>query len=58
MDSLLEFPELGPTRNDLFAGCRNLSVNQHVIFYRIDGDVIVVGRVLHPSQDPVGKVVL
>jgi toxin ParE1/3/4 len=56
LSSLIEYPELGPPRDDLFPGCRNLVVGQHVIFYRLDGEVIVVGRVLHSSQDPVGKV--
>jgi toxin ParE1/3/4 len=56
MRSLLDHPELGPARDDLYPGCRGLLVEQHVVFYRIADDQIVVGRVLHTSQDPAGKV--
>jgi toxin ParE1/3/4 len=54
--SLLDYPELGPPRNDLFPGCRNLPLEHHVVYYHLDGDEIVIGRVLHSSQDPTGKV--
>jgi toxin ParE1/3/4 len=57
MRSLLDYPELGPLRDDLYLGCRSLAAEQHVIFYRVIGDEIVVGRVLHGSQEPVGKVI-
>lgn len=56
MRSLLDYPELGPSRNDLFLGCRSLATEEHVIFYRVIGDEIIVGRVLHDSQQPAGKV--
>lgn len=56
MRSLLDYPELGPPRDDLFHGCRNLLMEYHVVYYHIDGDEIIVGRVLHDSQNPVGKV--
>jgi plasmid stabilization system protein ParE len=56
MRSLLDYPELGPPRDDPFSGCRNLPLEHHVVFYHIAGNEIVVGRVLHSSQDPSGKV--
>ena len=56
MRSLLIYPELGPSRNDLFPGCRNLAINEHVVFYTIADNEIVVLRVLHGNQDPSGKV--
>lgn len=56
LNSLLDYPQLGPTRDDLFVGCRNLLVAHHIIYYRIVDDVIIVGRVLHRSQNPFGKV--
>jgi len=54
--SLLDYPELGPSRDDLFPGCRNLPLEYHVVYYHLDGDEIIVGRVLHSSQNPVGRV--
>ncbi len=56
MRSLLDYPELGPPRDDLFPGCRNLLVERHIVYYRITNDAIIVGRVLYSSQDPTGKV--
>jgi toxin ParE1/3/4 len=56
MRSLLDYPELGASRDDLFPGCRNLPVEHHVVFYHVVDDEIVVGRILHTSQDPTGKV--
>jgi len=58
MNALRTFPELGPTRDDIYPGCRILSVEQHNVFYRVADDEVVVGRVLHASQDPTGKVTL
>lgn len=54
--SLLDYPERGMSRDDLSPGCRSLVVERHVVFYRIAGEQIIVGRVLHGSQDPAGKV--
>jgi plasmid stabilization system protein ParE len=54
--TLVDFPELGSMRDDLFLGCRNLLVERHVVYYQIRGDEIIVGRVFHISQNPEGKV--
>jgi toxin ParE1/3/4 len=56
MRSLLDYPERGLPRDDLYRGCRSLPVEQHVVFYSLDDDKIVVDRVLHTSQEPTGKV--
>jgi toxin ParE1/3/4 len=58
MESLREFPESGPTRDEIAPGCRILTVEQHILYYRFDEyeNAIVVGRVLHGSQDPRGRV--
>jgi toxin ParE1/3/4 len=58
MDSLREFPELGPARSEVAPGCRILAVEQHIIYYRLEEEQneIVVGRLLHGSQDPTGRV--
>lgn len=55
---LLDFPELGHVRDDLYPGCRAFTAEQHVIFYRITENEIVISRVLHGSQDPTSKVSL
>ena len=56
MRKLLDFPELGQPRDDLFPGCRSLRAEQHVIFYQITEGEIIVGRVLHVRQEAAGKV--
>ena len=48
---LLSYPESGPLRSDLFPGCRIRPVEQHVIYYRVDGDLIRIVRVLHGKMD-------
>lgn len=54
---LRDFPELGPSRDDLFPGCRGLQVEQHVLYYHQPRPTtIVVVRILHVRQEPVGNV--
>lgn len=48
---LLRFPESGRLRPDYFPGCRIRPIEQHVIYYRIDGDTIRIVRVLHGKMD-------
>ena len=54
--SLRDYPERGRRRDELYAGCRSLPVEQHVVFYYLTDDEIVVDRVLHGNQDATGKV--
>ena len=56
MRSLVERPELGRTRDEVYSGCRSLVIERHVVYYRIAENEIIVGRVLHSSQDHTGKV--
>jgi toxin ParE1/3/4 len=56
MRSLLDHPELGRSHDELFPGYRSLVVEQHVVYCRIEDEAIAVGRILHSSQDPTGKV--
>jgi toxin ParE1/3/4 len=56
MRKLLDYPEMGPARDDLFPGCRSVRVEQHVVYYQVTATEIVVGRVLHFRQDATGKV--
>lgn len=55
MRSLFDHPERGRARDEFYAGCRSLMVEQHVIYYYLTDDAIVVDRVLHGSQDPADK---
>jgi len=55
MRSLLDHPERGRPRDEFYAGCRSLVVEQHVVFYYLTDDAIVIDRVLHGSQDPTDK---
>ena len=50
-ERLIAYPDLGRSRDDVFPGCRALRVRQHVVFYRIDGETVRVGRVLHVRSD-------
>jgi toxin ParE1/3/4 len=48
---LSETPEIGTTRDEIAEGYRSARVGHHLVFYRIDGDTVVVVRVLHESMD-------
>jgi plasmid stabilization system protein ParE len=56
MANLVDFPELGQPRDDLYLGCRQLRVEQHILFYRVTEEEIIVGRVLHLRQETSGRV--
>ena len=58
MRSLRDYPERGRARDDYFPGCRSLMVEQHVVFYYLTDDEIVIVRILHSNQDATGKLVL
>jgi toxin ParE1/3/4 len=48
---LAEFPELGVPRSDLRDGLRSLPIREHRIYYRFDGKLILVARVLSKAMD-------
>lgn len=50
MDRLLEYPSLG-AETDSKVGLRACGLREHRIYYRVEGDEIVVARVLHKSMD-------
>src|SRR5262245_50617229 len=56
MRALLDHPERGRPRDELYAGCRSLLVEHHLVYYYLTDTEIVVDRVLHSSQDPTDKV--
>lgn len=47
---LAEQPEMGRLRPEFGAGVRSLAVENHVIYYRRDGDILIA-RVLHGRRD-------
>ncbi|MEA2515991.1 MAG: toxin ParE1/3/4 [Thermomicrobiales bacterium] len=56
MRALLDHPERGHPRDELYLGCRSILVEQHIVYYYLGEDEIVVDRVLHGSQDATDKV--
>jgi len=48
---LAEFPELGRIRPDLAITCRSWAVGAYVIYYRVDGNDLLVLRILHGARD-------
>jgi toxin ParE1/3/4 len=48
---LIDNPRLGKTRNDLRPGLRSFPVEKHLILYRVEGDALVVQRIIHGRQD-------
>lgn len=50
--ALREQPSMGVVRPDLQSGTRSLSIQSHIVFYRVSGEQIEIIRVLHGRQDP------
>jgi toxin ParE1/3/4 len=50
-DRLLEFPLIGPVYPDVNPEVRFLLYRSHRIFYRIEGDLVLIVRVLHKHRD-------
>ena len=51
IDGLSDNPKIGAAHDGLREGIRSLPVEQHVIYYAIGPDEILVGRILHARQD-------
>ena len=49
-DLLAEQPRMGRTRSEFGLGVRSLAVENYVIYYRHDGDVLIA-RILHGRRD-------
>lgn len=48
---LLDHPEIGPRYEEGVLAYRKLNVGQHIAFYRIDGEIIPIVRILHGKAD-------
>ena len=51
IQTLTEHPQIGHNRDDLKKGYRALTVNQHIVFYKVLEDEIQIIRVLHKCVD-------
>jgi putative addiction module CopG family antidote len=49
--ALAQFPELGRSRPEIAPNLRSTLVRPYVIFYRVEGDVVQILRILHGRQD-------
>ena len=50
--ALIEHPLMGVERSELLADLRSITVESHVMFYRVRSMQIEIIRVLHGRQDP------
>ena len=51
IEGLSTHPELGYSRDDIRAGYRSLNVSQHIVFYTVTEEQVLIVRVLHKSVD-------
>ena len=51
LERLETHPRLGARRPELKEELRSLPVGEHRIYYRFDGVVVLVARVLHKAMD-------
>jgi toxin ParE1/3/4 len=50
LSALAEQPRMGRLRPELGAGVRSFTVENHLIYYRHDGEILIA-RVLHGRRD-------
>lgn len=50
-DLLAAHPRAGRSREDLQRGVRGFPVGEYVVLYRVEGDDVVILRVVHGSRD-------
>jgi toxin ParE1/3/4 len=48
---ILDFPEIGSAHPNVRPPIRSLGCQQHRIFYQVEGDMILVVRILHKAMD-------
>jgi toxin ParE1/3/4 len=49
--AILASPARFRFRHDLFLNCQIAAVGKHIVFFRIQGDILQVVRVLHGAMD-------
>ncbi len=50
--NLLDNPKIGRTTNMKDIRCLTITVFRYKIFYRVDGDLIIIEAIFHTSQNP------
>lgn len=52
-DRIAENPSLlgSQTRENFAKGCRTFLVGKHLIFYRVDGELLIIPRILHEPMN-------
>lgn len=50
---LQEYPEIGRQRDELRPGVRSFRIDRfrHVVFYRLESDVVILLRLIHGARD-------
>ena len=51
LTNLVRFPSIGQRRDDLAPGLRSHPIGQHVAYYRVTDDQLIVRRLFHRRQD-------
>lgn len=51
-DQIAAFPEIGRDERDLGSDLRSKPVAKHRIYYRVEGNTLIIIRILHAAQDP------
>ena len=52
ISTLAEFPNRGPTCDDIRLSYRKLLIAKHVVYYQAEDSFVIVIRILHQSMDP------
>jgi toxin ParE1/3/4 len=51
---LADYPESGPSRPEIGAGARSVTVGNYLVLYRVERNSVDIVRVVHAAQDPLG----
>jgi toxin ParE1/3/4 len=51
IERLRRFLEFGARRDELCPGCRAVPIERHVIYYRVEANVIQIIRIIHGRSD-------
>jgi toxin ParE1/3/4 len=51
MELLAENPEIGHRRDDIPSGYKSLPIEKHILVFTIQGESLIIARILHQSRD-------
>lgn len=51
MELLAGNPEIGHRRDDVPSGYKSLLIEKHVIIFTVQGESLIIARILHQSRD-------